>query len=65
MRQSIDGYPVIRDLTVGGDDKTMTVVADGEFLYVPQIVTIQRDRLAYYLEITKRLLQEGVGTIDD
>jgi len=65
MRQSIDGYPVIRALTVGGDDKTMTVVADGEFLYIPQVIMYKQERLTYYLEIPKRLLQEGVDVLND
>jgi len=70
MRQTVKGHPVIRSLIIDGNTEgSMTVVADGEFVYIPQIVTFQQDgaiaKTAYYLEIPKRLLQEGVCTIDD
>ncbi len=70
MRQTVNDYQVVRAIIIDGNTEgSMTVVADGEFVYIPQIVTFQQDgaiaKTAYYLEIPKRLLQEGVGTLDD
>ena len=66
MRKRINDYPVIRDITINDNrDNPMRVCADEEFLYIPQVIMHKDQRTIYYLEIPKKLLQEGVGTIDD
>ena len=66
MRKEINGHPVIREITIGADiDNPMRVYADGEFLYIPQVIIYKQERFVYYLEVPKRLLQEGVSVIDD
>lgn len=67
MRHDINGYPIIRGMTVEGDtENPLKVQADGEFIYIPQVVYSKNsERLIYYLEIPKRLLQIGVGVIND
>ena len=70
MRQTVKGHSVVRAMTIDGDiENTMTVVADGEFLYIPQVIINasgdKSQKIPYYLEIPKRLLKEGVSNIDD